>query len=354
MDKIKVGILGATGLVGQRFIQLLENHPFFEVSAVAASSKSAGQSYAEAVKGRWKLETHIPKNVSGLVVKECVPSPQDFDCKIVFSALDAEIALGIERAFADAGYVVCSNSKCHRMDPDVPLIVPEVNQEHLAIIPLQKKQRGSKGFIVTNPNCTTIGLVLALAPIHKKFGIKKIFVTTMQALSGAGYPGVTSLDILDNVIPYIGGEEEKIETETLKLLGKITGRDKFEYADIKVSAHCNRVAVKDGHLECVSIGLEKKATIEGLMKCITEFNPLKGLNLPSAPDPPIIIKEDENRPQPRFDRDYGKGMTSCVGRIRKCNILDWRLVLLSHNTIRGAAGASILNAELLKAKGYVK
>ena len=349
MEKIKVGILGATGMVGQRFIQLLENHPWFEIGDLAASERSAGKPYAEAVSGRWKLETPIPEKTASMVVKECTPV---LDCKVVFSALDASFAGPVEEDFAKAGYVVSSNSRNHRMVDDVPLLIPEVNAEHTAIIEQQKKRFNNKGYIVTNPNCSTIGLVLALAPLHKKYSIKKMVVTTLQALSGAGFPGVPSLDILDNVIPFIGGEEAKMESETLKLLGTLKG-GKFVFADIAVSASCNRVNVKDGHLECVSIALEKKPSRDELIRTLKAFNPLKELHLPSSPPQPIVVKEEENRPQPRYDRDLGKGMASIVGRIRECPVLDYKLVILSHNTVRGAAGAAILNAEYLKVKGYL-
>jgi len=349
MEKIKVGILGATGMVGQRFIQLLEDHPWFEISELAASERSAGKPYEEAVDGRWKLETPIPTKAASLVVKECKPG---LDCKMVFSALDAGIAGQIEEDFAKAGYVVSTNSRNHRMDEDVPLLIPEVNAEHTAIIEQQKKKYNGKGYIVTNPNCSTIGLVLAVAPLHKKYGIKRLIVTTLQALSGAGFPGVPSLDILDNIIPFIGGEEGKMESESLKLLGTLKG-DKFVYADIKISASCNRVHVKDGHLECVSIEMEKKPSIDELILTLKEFNPLKDLNLPFSPPQPIIVKEEENRPQPKYDRDLGKGMASIVGRVRECPVLDYKLLILSHNTIRGAAGAAILNAEYLKVKGFL-
>ena len=349
MEKIKVGILGATGMVGQRFIQLLEDHPWFGISELAASERSAEKPYAEAVSGRWKLETPIPSKTASMMVKECKPG---LDCKIVFSALDASIAGHIEEEFAKAGYVVSSNSRNHRMDEDVPLLIPEVNADHTAIIEQQKKKYNGKGYIVTNPNCSTIGLVLALAPIHQKYGIKKIIVTTMQALSGAGFPGVASLDILDNVIPFIGGEESKMESESLKLLGTLKG-GKFVYADIKISASCNRVSVKDGHLESVSIEMEKKPSIDELILTLKEFNPLKELNLPFSPPQPIIVKEEENRPQPKYDRDLGKGMASIVGRIRECPVLDYKFLILSHNTIRGAAGAAILNSEYLKVKGML-
>jgi aspartate-semialdehyde dehydrogenase len=349
MEKIKVGILGATGMVGQRFIQLLEDHPWFEISELAASERSAGKPYEEAVDGRWKVETPIPVKVASIVVKECKPN---LDCKMVFSALDASIAGQIEEDFTKAGYVVSSNSRNHRMDDDVPLLIPEVNAEHTAIIEQQKKKYNGKGYIVTNPNCSTIGLVLAAAPLHKKYGIKRLMVTTLQALSGAGFPGVPSLDILDNVIPFIGGEEGKMESESLKLLGTLKG-GKFVYADIKISASCNRVHVKDGHLECVSIEMEKKPSIDELIFTLKEFNPLKDLNLPFSPPQPIIVKEEENRPQPKYDRDLGKGMASIVGRVRECPVLDYKFLVLSHNTIRGAAGAAILNAEYLKVKGLL-
>ena len=252
MAKIKVGILGATGMVGQRFVQLLQNHPWFEITEVAASEKSAGLTYKEAVAGRWKIGSEIPDRVANIKVKECIPN---LDCKIVFSALDATVAGQIEGEFAKSGYIVSSNAKNYRMEADVPLLIPEVNPEHLELIKQQKKNRNWKGFIVTNPNCTTIGMVISLKPLQENFGLKRVIMTSMQALSGAGYPGVASLDILDNVIPFISGEEEKVEAETLKLLGRLN-KDKVENAGIKVSAQCNRVNVKDGHLETVSVELE--------------------------------------------------------------------------------------------------
>ncbi|MFH1586956.1 MAG: aspartate-semialdehyde dehydrogenase [Candidatus Diapherotrites archaeon] len=349
MKKIKVGVLGATGMVGQRFIELLHNHPWFELSELGASERSAGKSYGEAVEGRWKQDNPIPKGIADLEVKDCKPG---LDCKIVFGAMDRSIAGPIEEEFALAGYAVVTNSKNHRMIGDVPLLIPEVNAGHLEILKKQKERFGD-GLIVTNPNCSTIGMVLALAPLHKQFGISKIMVTTMQAVSGAGYPGVPSLDVLDNVIPNIGGEEEKMETESLKILGTLEN-NQFKNAEIKISADCNRVAVKDGHLESISIELKEKATKEQLVESFKNFNPLKGLNLPTAPDPPIVLREEEDRPQPRQDRNEGKGMAAVIGRIRECNVLDWKLNALSHNTIRGAAGASILNAELLAVKGHLK
>jgi len=349
MKKIEVGILGATGMVGQRFIQLLENHPWFKITAIAASERSASKSYREAMEGRWKLETPIPLEIAKMEVKECTPN---LDCRLVFSALDSTVAGPIEEEFARAGYIVSSNSKNHRLDEDVPLLIPEVNGDHLTIVSRQKERRKSNGFIVTNPNCSTIGLVMAVAPLHQRYGVKKVMVTTMQALSGAGYPGVASLDIIDNVIPYIGGEEEKVEIEPRKILGKVKN-NQFVMADIIISATCNRVNVKDGHLEAVSIEMEEKPTREELIDTLRSYNPLKGLKLPFAPAQPIVIREENDRPQPRMDREEGKGMACVVGRIRKCSILDYKFLVLSHNTIRGAAGAAILNAEYMKAKGYL-
>ena len=346
MRKIKVGILGATGMVGQRFIQLLENHPWFDITELCASEKSAGKTYEEVMDGRWKFETPIPVDVGALEVKECRPN---IDCKIVFSALDSIVAGEIEKEFAKSGYIVSSNSRNHRMEQDVPLLIPEVNPEHLSAV---KTQRYGKGFIVTNPNCSVIGLVLALKPLYDSFGLESVFVTTMQALSGAGYPGVASLDIIDNVVPYISDEEKKIESESLKILGRFENNN-FKYADINLSAQCNRVNVKDGHLEGVNVKLNKNADVDDIVKAFRNFNPLKNLNLPFAPNPPIIVKEAIDRPQPRYDRNLGNGMVCVVGRIRKCPILDFKFLLLSHNTIRGAAGAAILNAELMKVKNYI-
>jgi len=345
MKKVKVGVLGATGMVGQRFIQLLENHPWFEVTELAASGRSAGRSYPDAVGGRWKIGGKIPDFAKDMTVKECRPG---LDCRIVFSALDSDVAGPIEQEFARKGYVVCSNAKNHRMEPDVPLLVPEVNPDHIGAV---KGQRFGDGFIVTNPNCTTIGLVIPLKPLQDSFGLKKVFVTTMQALSGAGFRGF-ELDIQDNVIPYIDGEEPKVESEPLKILGGFRS-GKFTDADMKISSHCNRVNVVDGHLETVNVELEQKPDIDEFTEALRKFNPLKGLKLPSAPDPPIVIRKEDDRPQPKYDRNEGHGMAAVVGRIRKCPILDYRFIVLSHNTIRGAAGASILNAELLLKKGYV-
>ncbi|MBI3037079.1 aspartate-semialdehyde dehydrogenase [Candidatus Woesearchaeota archaeon] len=349
MRKIKVGILGATGMVGQRFVQLLEGHPWFEVTGLAASEQSAGKAYEDAVAGRWKISADIPAYARRMKVKECRPN---LGCKLVFSALDAAVAGPIEEEFARAGYVVSSNSRNHRMDSDVPLLIPEVNSEHLALIKRQQQQRKWKGFIVTNPNCSTIHMVLALKPLMDRFGIEKVLVTTMQALSGAGYPGVASMDIIDNVYPYIGMEEEKVQTETLKLLGKL-GSNRVEDAKVAVSAQCNRVNVSDGHTECVSVKLSKAATEKDIINAFENFNPLKQLKLPSSPQHPIVVRKEADRPQPRIDRMAEKGMASVVGRIRPCSVLDYKFVVLGHNTIRGAAGAAILNAELMKAKGLI-
>jgi aspartate-semialdehyde dehydrogenase len=347
-SKIKVGILGATGMVGQRFVQLLAGHPWFEVTELAASERSAGKTYAAAMVGRWKLPGDIPAYARGLQVKDCKPT---LDCKLVFSALDADVAGPIEEEFASSGYAVSSNARNHRMEPDVPLLIPEVNPEHLSLIPLQKKKRNWSGFIVTDPNCSTIALVVALKALMP-FGISKVLVTTMQAISGAGYPGVPSLDILDNVIPYIGKEEEKMESEPIKLLGTFES-GQVTPANMTVSAHCNRVGVNDGHTECVSIKLENRISQEDIIHALEDFNPLKGLGLPSSPEQVIVVRREDNRPQPKLDRDFGKGMTVSVGRIRPCPILDWKFVVLGHNTIRGAAGAAILNAELMKVRGYL-
>ncbi len=348
MSRIKVGILGATGMVGQRLVQLLDQHPWFAVSEVAASERSTGKTYAEAMESRWKLPYVLPEAVGRLTIKECLPK---LDCQLVFSALDADVAGPIEVAFAEAGYIVSSNSRNHRLEPDIPLLIPEVNADHLGLVPQQQRNRNWKGFIVTNPNCTTIILTLALKPLTQ-FGLRTVMVTSMQALSGAGYPGVASLDSVDNVIPFISGEEEKVEMEVVKLLGPL-GDGKVDPAGIVVSSQCNRVNVSDGHTECISVKLERKVERSNLVKAFEEFNPLKELGLPMAPSRPVIIKSEVDRPQPRLDRDVERGMAVMVGRLRPCPVLDYKFVVMGHNTIRGAAGASILNAELMKAQGYL-
>jgi len=346
--KLAVGILGATGIVGQRFIQMLEHHPWFEVSWLAASDRSEGRPYAEAA--RWRLKTAIPDRVARMAV---VPAKPDGAPKIIFAALDAAIAKELEPQFAAAGCAVISNSSALRMQADVPLVIPEVNGDHIRLIETQPWRRQSGGFAVTNPNCSAIGLVLALAPLHRRFGLETVMAVTMQAVSGAGYPGVASLDILGNVIPYIAKEEEKMEEETLKLLGSLNGKG-IVPAGFGMSAQCNRVAVEDGHTESVSVRLKTKAKPEEIIAAWNDFRAEpQELRLPSAPEKPVIYLSASDRPQPRFDADSGGGMTTSVGRLRPCSVLDWKFTVLSHNTIRGAAGAALLNAELLKAKGYL-
>ncbi|MCB0282581.1 MAG: aspartate-semialdehyde dehydrogenase [Calditrichae bacterium] len=343
--KIPVGILGATGSVGQKFIELLKDHPWFEIKALAASERSAGKTYAEAV--NWFMTTPVPDAIAGMSVSACEPG---LPCKIVFSGLDSSVAGPIEKAFAEAGYIVVSNSRNHRMDEDVPLLVPEINAGHLEMV---KKQKYGKGFIVTNPNCSTIGLVMALKPLYNAFGIEALHVVTMQALSGAGYPGVPSVDILDNVVPYISGEEEKMQIEPLKILGNLQN-GKVEFANMKISAQCNRVHVSDGHLESVSVKLGKKAAKNELIEAWNNFSgEPQNLKLPMAPEQAVQYFNEPNYPQPRLHRMLGKGMTVSVGRLQECPLLDFKFNVLSHNTIRGAAGGAILNAELLYKKGYL-
>jgi len=327
---------------------MLEQHPWFEVAWVAASDRSEGRAYADAA--RWRLKTAIPANVARMTV---APAKPDGAPKIIFAALDASIAREMEPAFADAGCAVVSNSSALRMQSDVPLVIPEVNGDHIKLIESQPWRKKSGGFAVTNPNCSTIGLVLALAPLHRAFELETVMAVTMQAVSGAGYPGVASLDILGNVIPYIAKEEEKMEEETQKLLGTLNGSH-IDPAPFAMSAQCNRVAVEDGHTESVSIRLKRKATSEEIIAAWSDFHaePQK-LKLPSAPSQPVVYLTAPDRPQPRFDVDLGAGMATVVGRLRKCNVLDWKFTVLSHNTIRGAAGAALLNAELLKVKGYL-
>jgi len=340
---IKVAILGATGMVGQRFIQLLANHEFFEITDLAASPRSAGKPYYKAAK--WYLSSNIPENIKNKIVKEI--NPEKIDAEIVFSALPSSIAKEIEPKFAEAGFVVASNASAYRMEEDIPLLIPEVNPEHLGLIEVQKENRGWDGCIITNPNCTTIMAVLSLKPIYDNFGLEKVIITSMQALSGAGYSGVPSMAIVDNVIPFINKEEEKVETEGLKILGKFDG-EKIVPAEFKVSASCNRVAVIDGHTEAIFVKTSKGAEPEEIKKVMETFEAMpQKLRLPTAPEKPIIVREEEDRPQPRLDRNTGRGMSISVGRIRKDAIFDVKYIALGHNTIRGAAGASVLNAELL-------
>jgi aspartate-semialdehyde dehydrogenase len=346
--KIPVGILGATGIVGQRFVQMLEHHPWFEVAWLAASDRSEGKPYLESA--RWRLKTPIPGPVAQMRVSSARPEGAP---KIIFAALDAAIAAELEPRFAEAGCAVITNSSALRMQKDVPLVVPEVNADHIKLLECQTWRRHSGGFVVTNPNCSAIGLVMALAPLEQRFGIETVMAVTMQAVSGAGYPGVASLDILGNVIPYIPKEEEKMEEETRKLLGRLNGSG-IVPADFAMSAQCNRVAVEDGHTESVSVKLKKKARPEEIIAAWNEFRSVpQELHLPSAPAQPVKYSDVADRPQPRFDADCGHGMTATVGRLRPCGVLDWKFTVLSHNVIRGAAGAALLNAELLKAQGYL-
>jgi aspartate-semialdehyde dehydrogenase len=346
-NRIEVGVLGATGMVGQQFIHQLAGHPWFDLKWLAASERSEGKRYSDAAP--WRLETTIPDGIADKTVEACTPGKGP---KLVFSALDASVAGELEQAFADAGHFVLSNARNHRMNPVVPLLVTEVNGEHLGLLKAQARARGGKGAIVTNPNCSTIVLTMALAPL-RAFGLRTCLVSTMQAVSGAGYPGVPSLDILGNVIPFISGEEEKMETETKKILGSLNG-DAVEPHPVRVSAHTNRVPVVDGHTETVSVGFEQKPTLEALRAAIDGFcGEPQRLGLPSAPERPLLYLDQPNRPQPRFDAGRGRGMTVSMGRLRPCGVLDWKFVALGHNTVRGAAGASVLNAELMQAQGLL-
>jgi aspartate-semialdehyde dehydrogenase len=341
----QIGILGATGIVGQRFIQLLENHPWFEVAWLAASDRSSGKKYGDAV--RWKLDTSLPERIANMPVSPAVPQGAP---KVIFAALDADIAREMEPAFAAGGRAVITNSSALRMHEDVPLVIPEVNADHLPILENQSWRKQSGGYIVTNPNCSAIGLVLALKPLVDRFGVEANFVSTMQAVSGAGYPGVASLDILGNIVPYVKNEEEKMQAETLRLLGSRDGKI-VHPLNAKMTAHCNRVPVEDGHTESVSIKLSRKATHEEILEAWREFTPLANRDLPTAPAQPVEFTPLDDRPQPRLDKMRGNGMAATVGRLRPCGLLDWKFTVLSHNTIRGAAGAAILNAELLVSLG---
>jgi aspartate-semialdehyde dehydrogenase len=349
MGKVKVGILGATGSVGQRFVQLLENHAYFDVVALGASENSAGKKYGELMSSRWKVSGDIPAYVKSQNVFTCEPSQMP-NVDLVFSGLDSSVAGEVETNFAKAGAMVISNSKNHRTDNDVPILSAEVNPEHIEVIKHQK----TKGKIITNSNCTIMGVTITLKPLFDAFGIESVFMVSMQAVSGAGYPGVPSMDILGNVIPYIGGEEEKAELEPLKCLGKVEGGE-IKNASFQISAHCNRVPVIDGHTVCVSVKLKKKTTEEEIKELWSNFSgePQK-LGLPSAPSKVIEYREEKDRPQPRLDLERGNGMTTTVGRLRKDPLLDFKYVVLSHNTIRGAAGAAILNAELLYRKDILR
>jgi aspartate-semialdehyde dehydrogenase len=334
-------------MVGQEFIRFLQGHPWFDIAWLGASDRSAGKPYREAT--TWRLDGAMPAGVEGMQVEECKPGNAP---RLVFSSMDASVATEIEQTFAQAGHVVVSNSRNHRMDADVPLLIPEVNPGHLKIIPLQQRLRGWKGQIATNPNCSTIVLAMALAPL-KQFGIKRVMATTMQALSGAGYPGVASLDINGNVVPFISGEEEKMQRETQKILGDFTG-DSIRPLAAKVSAQCNRVAVVDGHMVATSVDLEQKPGTAALIHAIESFSSVpQERKLPSAPPRPLIYLTEQDRPQPRRDVERERGMTVFVGRLRECPVLDHKFMALGHNTVRGAAGAAVLNAELMYSEGLL-
>jgi aspartate-semialdehyde dehydrogenase len=348
--RIPVAVLGATGAVGQTFIRLLEDHPWFVLRELAASERSAGKRYREAAK--WVGSDAMPDSVSDLTVTACEPSA--VSAPIVFSALDSSVAGEVEAAFAAAGRLVLSNARNYRMESDVPLVIPEVNADHLALLDVQNKGRGWKGGIVTNANCAAIMAVMGLAPLHQAFGIRKLFISTMQAVSGAGYPGVPSLDILGNVIPYIKDEEPKIEAEIQKMLGLREG-DRITPAPITISAHANRVPVENGHTVCMSVGFENRVSVEDARRVISEWRGVEAArNLPSSPARALLMTDLPDRPQPRRDVDVGRGMTVTVGRVREDPLFDVKLVAMGHNTVRGAAGASVLNAELLRATGRVK
>jgi aspartate-semialdehyde dehydrogenase len=346
-ERIEVGVLGATGMVGQHFINFLQGHPWFDLTWLGASDRSAGKHYKDAA--TWHLSGNAPANVASQIVRESKPGNAP---KLLFSAMDASVATEIERAFAEAGHIVVSNSRNHRMESDVPLLVPEVNPDHLKLLVAQSEARGWKGRIVTNPNCSTVVLTMALAPL-KEFGIERVLVTTMQAISGAGYPGVSSIDINANVVPFIGGEEEKMQQETQKILGEFAG-DHIKPLAAAVSAHCNRVPVFDGHTIAVSVDLKAKPSMHEVRQAMESFTSApQHRNLPSAPSRPVQYMEEKDRPQPRKDVERDRGMACFVGRLRECNVLGYKFIALGHNTVRGAAGAAVLNAELMHSEGLL-
>ncbi len=343
-NKIDVAVLGATGSVGQKFVELLSDHPWFRIAELTASERSSGKKYFDAV--NWIMQNPLDSDIGNLIVKDTTPN---LESKLVFSALDSSVAGDIETEFANKGYTVISNARNHRFDEDVPLIIPEVNPEHLEILNHQK----TTGKIITNPNCSTIGMVMALKPLHDLFGIESVNVVTLQAISGSGYPGLPSLDILENVLPYISGEEIKMETEPLKILSTLK-KGSFIQPDIKISAQCNRVPVIDGHTECIQVKFKKKPAIKDITNAWNNFVPEPQiLGLPSAPSLPIHYFENPKYPQPKLHRNLGNGMSVSVGRLRECSLFDYKFVVLSHNTVRGAAGGTILIAELLKAKNFL-
>lgn len=359
-NKLKVGVIGATGMVGQNYLRLLDNHPWFEVSYLAASPNSAGKKYAEAVAGRWHMREEIPERFRGIIVEDAgIVDRAMGKCDLIFSAVEMEkkAILAVEAEYADKGFAVVSNNSAYRGMEDIPVMIPEINPGHLGIIPEQQKRRGwSKGFLVVKPNCSIQSYMLPIYALMKAgYVIDRMILATLQALSGAGYPGPAAIDLVDNIVPYIGGEEEKSEVEPLKILGRIEKGRIVPDESIKISAHCNRVAVTDGHTACVSIQFAgRKPEMNEIINIWQNFSGLpQELKLPSAPIPPIIYRDEINRPQPQKDRDAGNGMAVTVGRLRKCNVFDYRFIGLHHNTVRGAAGGSILTAELLKAKGFV-
>jgi len=344
METMDVAVLGATGTVGQKFITLLEGHPYFRVRELVASPQSAGKPYAQVCK--WKQDRPVPEEIANMVVKS---TEDELESALLFSGLDSQVAGEVERAYAEQGHLVVSNSKNHRMDPDVPLVIPEINHDHLALIEGQPYA----GAIVTNPNCSTIFLAMALAPLHRAFGLEAVSVTTLQAISGAGYPGVPGMDIMGNVVPYIGGEEEKLETESLKILGELQ-EGRIVPAPLSVSAQCTRVPVIDGHTETISVKLSRPAGLDQVRQVLDEFRGApQQRQLPSAPQRPILVLDAPDRPQPARDIWLEHGMATIVGRLRECAVLDYRMVVLGHNTVRGAAGASILNAETMVSEGYI-
>lgn len=349
-NRIPVAVLGATGAVGQRFVKLLDGHPWFRVAALAASEARVGQRYADAC--RWVVGGEMPAAARDIVLR---PATADaLGCPLAFSALPAAVAGPLEEELARAGVAVSSNTATHRMDPDVPILIPEINARHLALIEVQRRSRGWRGLIVTAPNCSSAPVAIVLRPLHDAFGVRSVHVVTLQALSGAGYPGLPSLDMLDNLLPFVPGEEAKLEREPRKMLGRVAG-GRVEPAAITISAQCNRVPVADGHTVCLSIGLERRAAPEQVAEALRSFqSDVAGMGLPSAPEPLIVVRSEEDRPQPRRDRDAGAGMAVTVGRIQPCPVHDIKLVALAHNTVRGAAGGAILNAELLVAQGLVE
>ena len=348
-DRIPVAVLAATGSVGQRFIQLLDCHPFFKVVTLTASDRTVGQTYGQAC--HWTLPGDMPAWAREMVIQPT--TPESASVPLAFSALPADTALEVEPAFARAGTMICSNAAAFRTAADVPILLPEVNSDQASIIPIQRRLRGWSGGIVTNSNCTSTGVTVALKVLQDTFGLRKVFAVSLQALSGAGYPGVPSMDIIDNVIPLIKGEEEKVEREPRKMLGHVAG-DEIVPADFAISAHTNRVAVVDGHIVCLSVELAQKTSVQQAVEALRAYQaPEDSRDLPSAPHPVILVRDEADRPQPRLDRMTGKGMTTVVGRVRPDPLFDLKMVVLSHNTIRGAAGGSIYNAELLVKLGYV-